>query len=280
MVRDHCLVHVQRALRFAGRAAREVQQRGVFRIGGADLEVRVGSVHQASEVAHVRQLRDRGGFADDQHVWATVLFDEVVALGYPRSYQTFTRQLRGRGLRPHCEPCSASNGRAHTDIEHPPGAEIQWDWLELNDTPWGDKPWVLVGALSCSGRFRVWFSDADDQAHLVVGIDEILRRLGELAELLLRKVGEERRLREGVDFRVVGEEHARNLHLSRRLAYPRRQSAGRRGAMAVPALPFVPELGHGARLAGRDEDRVVTEALRPSRLRGDGALERARAAVG
>jgi len=123
--------------------------------------------------AYVRQR-----FSDDPHVWATVLFDEVAGLGYDRAYPTFTRQVRDRGLRPHCEPCSSSNGRAHVDIEHPPGEEIQWDWLELDDTPWGTKAWVLVGALSHSGRFRVWFSDSADQAHLVVGIDEILRRLG------------------------------------------------------------------------------------------------------
>jgi transposase len=124
----------------------------------------------------------RQRFVDDPHVWATVLFDEVVALGYERSYPTFTRQVRGRQLRPHCEPCSASNGRAHVDIEHPPGEEIQWDWLELDDTPWVTKAYVLVGALACSGRFRAWFSEADDQAHLVVGIDEILRRLGGTAK--------------------------------------------------------------------------------------------------
>ena len=64
------------------------------------------------------------------------------------------------------------------DIEHPPGEEIQWDWLELTATPWGAKAYVLVGALAHSSRFRCWFSDSDDQAHLVVGIDEILRRLG------------------------------------------------------------------------------------------------------
>ena len=92
--------------------------------------------------------------------------------------QTFTRQLRDRALRPHCEACASSKGRAHVDIDHPPGEEIQWDWLELRDTPWGDKLYVLVGALSYSGKFRCWLSDADDQAHLIVGIDEILRRLG------------------------------------------------------------------------------------------------------
>ncbi len=125
-------------------------------------------------------VRQRLG--DDQHVWATTLFDELVALGYERSYQTFTRALRDRQLRPHCEACSASNGRAHVDIEHPAGEEIQWDWLELDDTPWGAKAWVLVGALSHSGRFRVWFSESADQAHLVVGIDEVLRRLGGTAK--------------------------------------------------------------------------------------------------
>ena len=33
-------------------------------------------------------------FADDPHVWATALFDEVVPLGYPLSYVSFARQLR------------------------------------------------------------------------------------------------------------------------------------------------------------------------------------------
>lgn len=120
----------------------------------------------------------RQRLVDDPHVWATTLFDEVVALGFDRSYQTFTRKLRERGLRPHCEPCSASNGRAHVDMQYPPGEEIQWDWLELEETPWGAKAYVLVGALAHSSRCRAWFSDADDQAHLVVGIDEVLRRLG------------------------------------------------------------------------------------------------------
>jgi transposase len=124
----------------------------------------------------------RQRFVDDRHVWATVLYDEIVALGYDRAYRTFTRALRDRELRPHCEACSGSKGRAHVDIEHRPGEEIQWDWLELGDTPWGTKVYVLVGALSHSGRFRCWLSDSDDQAHLIVGIDEILRRLGGTAK--------------------------------------------------------------------------------------------------
>ena len=40
----------------------------------------------------VRAVRACSGSADDPHVWATVLFDEVVsARAIARSYQTFTR---------------------------------------------------------------------------------------------------------------------------------------------------------------------------------------------
>lgn len=37
---------------------------------------------------------------------------------------------------------------------------------------------VLVGVLSHSGKFRAWISSSQDQAHLVEGIDEVLRRFG------------------------------------------------------------------------------------------------------
>jgi len=37
---------------------------------------------------------------------------------------------------------------------------------------------VLVGVLSHSGKFRAWLSDCQDQAHLVEGIDGVLRRFG------------------------------------------------------------------------------------------------------
>ena len=37
---------------------------------------------------------------------------------------------------------------------------------------------VLVAALSHSSKCRAWFSESDDQAHLVAGIDELLRRFG------------------------------------------------------------------------------------------------------
>ena len=63
-------------------------------------------------------------FADDAHVWASALFDEVKELGYARSYPSFVRQVRSAGLRPHCEACAGVVGRETIDIPHPPGDEI------------------------------------------------------------------------------------------------------------------------------------------------------------
>lgn len=133
------------------------------------------SVPDAGE-AFVAYLTQR--LADDPHVWATVLFDEVVDLGYDRSYQTFTRMLRARGLRPHCEACQGVKGRPTIEIAHPPGEEVQWDWVELPDAPWGGTGHVLVGSLPFSGRFRGVFADGEDQAHLIWAMHEVLGRLG------------------------------------------------------------------------------------------------------
>jgi hypothetical protein len=33
-------------------------------------------------------------------------------------------------------------------LEHEPGEELQLDWLELLETPWDARAYVLVGALS------------------------------------------------------------------------------------------------------------------------------------
>jgi transposase len=117
-------------------------------------------------------------------VWATVLFDEVVALGFERSYPSFTRGLRTHRLRPHCEPCSSSIGRDHTVIEHPPGEEVQWDWVELPDPPehWhaGAHGHLLVGALPCSGKWRAVLADAEDLPHLLEALHAVSARLGGL----------------------------------------------------------------------------------------------------
>jgi transposase len=130
--------------------------------------------------AYVRQR-----LSDDHGVWATTLFDEVQGLGYDRSYPTFTRKLRQRGLRPHCEACSGVKGRATVVIDHPPGEEIQWDWDELGPCPWDPTLNVsmLVGALSHSSMSRAWLTFSEDQPHLIEGIDQILRRLGGTAKV-------------------------------------------------------------------------------------------------
>jgi transposase len=122
---------------------------------------------------------------DDPHLWATTLFDEVVALGFGLSYPSFTRGLRAHRLRPHCEPCSASTGRDRAIIDHPPGGETQWDWLELPDPPaqWGlpGGAHLLVGAMPHSGQWRGLLAEDETLPQLVAGLHEVSHRLGGLA---------------------------------------------------------------------------------------------------
>ncbi len=117
-------------------------------------------------------------FADDPHVWASALHDEVRRLGYQSSYPTFTRQIRLAGLRPHCEACHGVMGRDTVEILHPPGDEIQWDWFERRRAPFPGTAYVLLGTLPHSGRIRGTLSESMDQAHLIAGIDRVLRKLG------------------------------------------------------------------------------------------------------
>ena len=116
-------------------------------------------------------------FEDDPHVWSSALYDEVTSLGFPLSYPSFTRGIRARSLRPHCEACAGVKGRATIEIVHPAGHEIQWDWVELPEAPWGGDGHLLVGSLPCSGKFRGVFCESEDQAHLIEGIHGVLERL-------------------------------------------------------------------------------------------------------
>lgn len=145
------------------------------RTPGERVSSRVDPFAEYVEYARIR-------LADDPHLWATTLFDEVVTLGYEGSYPSFTRGLRARALRPHCEPCQSSKGRDHSIIDHPPGAETQWDWLELPDPPatwgWGAEAHLLVGALSHSSKWRAVLAESEDQPHLIEAIDGVVRRLG------------------------------------------------------------------------------------------------------
>jgi hypothetical protein len=113
----------------------------------------------------------RARFVDDPHLWASALFDEVGPLGYGGSYVNFARQLRLAGLRPHCEACSGVKGRETTEIDHPAGDEIQWDWAERRNAPWGGTVYGLLGTLAHSVRTRAVLSASMNQAHLVEAID-------------------------------------------------------------------------------------------------------------
>ena len=120
--------------------------------------------------------------AEDPHLWAHTLFDEIVDLGFTGSYPTLTAAIRELRLRPHCEACTAVKGRDAGIIDHPAGEETQWDWIELPDPPaeWavGKHAHLLVGALAHSGKWRAVLADAEDFGHLAQAIAEVTDRLG------------------------------------------------------------------------------------------------------
>ena len=121
---------------------------------------------------------------EDPHLWASTLFDELVDLGFGGSYPSLTAAIRAHRLRPHCEPCQASKGRDSSIIDHPPGEETQWDWIELPNPPtsWGlgREAHLLVGSLSHSGRWRAVLADSEDFPHLIEALDRVTRKLGGL----------------------------------------------------------------------------------------------------
>jgi transposase len=129
----------------------------------------------------------RARLVEDPHLWAVTLFDEIVALGFDQSYPTFTRQLRLRELRPHCERCSTAKGRPVAIIDHPAGEETQWDWVDLPDPPtawgWGTNASLFVGALAHSGRWRGCLAESKDQPHTIDALDQITRKLGGLTKV-------------------------------------------------------------------------------------------------
>ncbi|WP_241548922.1 Mu transposase domain-containing protein [Gordonia alkanivorans] len=123
---------------------------------------------------------------EDPHLWSRTLCDELENLGYTQSYQTLTRQIRQRGLRPKCEDCAQVTERANAIIEHPPGEETQWDWVELPNPPtewgWGSTAYLLVGSLAHSGKWRGYLAPDMTRPQVIAGIDRITRRLGGLTK--------------------------------------------------------------------------------------------------
>lgn len=165
----------------AGHMGRDRKTVRAYLSGGRAPGVRVRSAadpFDAFEAYVARRL------ADDPHVWAVVLFDEVAQAGYPGAYSTFTRQVRSRRLRPPCEACRPTKDRPAGLIAHPPGEEVQWDWVDLPAPPqeweWGPVARLLVGSLPYSGRWRGVLAPTTDQPHLIDGLDRISRALGGL----------------------------------------------------------------------------------------------------
>ncbi|BBX00111.1 hypothetical protein MMOR_10470 [Mycolicibacterium moriokaense] len=119
---------------------------------------------------------------EDPHLWARTLLDELEQLGFGLSYQSLTRNIRARNLRPVCEACRTATQRPNAVIPHEPGDETQWDWLELPDPPqswgWGKTAHLLVGSLAHSGKWRAALAPSEDQPHLVAGLDRVTRGLG------------------------------------------------------------------------------------------------------
>lgn len=74
-------------------------------------------------------------------------------------------------------------GRETTEIDHPAGEEIQWDWAERRKAPWGGTCYLLLGTLSHSGRTRSVIAESLDQAHLIEAMDAVMRRLGGTARV-------------------------------------------------------------------------------------------------
>ncbi|HCM49652.1 MAG: transcriptional regulator [Tistrella sp.] len=125
---------------------------------------------------------------EDPHLWAMTLLDELRPLGYDGSYPTLTRQIRERALRPACTACAHVTKRPNAIIEHPPGEETQFDWLELPDPPagWGlphKNAYVLVGSLAHSGVWRAVLSPSMDVPHLLAAMTTLLALLGGLTRV-------------------------------------------------------------------------------------------------
>ncbi|MER6302742.1 IS21 family transposase [Kitasatospora sp. NPDC001539] len=133
----------------------------------------------------------RQRLAEDPHLAATILFDEVVDLGYTGGYSTFTRALRRHRARPRCAQCEeAAPEWGSPSAPEPSGTAVEFDWLRIPVPPaswgYGNRARLLIGSLSGPGpdvggdlgRWAVALAEDQDLPHLVEAVDLVLRRLG------------------------------------------------------------------------------------------------------
>ena len=111
----------------------------------------------------------RARLIEDPHLWAMTLFDEVVGLGFDRSYPTFTRQLCPRGCARRARRARRRRGgrwrsSSTRRVRRPSGTG-----LICPDPPaswgWGTKASLFVGALAHSGKWRGQLAESKDQPH-------------------------------------------------------------------------------------------------------------------
>ena len=118
-------------------------------------------------------------FADDPHLWASALFDEVVALGYP----LVLCELRppdppGRAAPALRGVLGGEGPRDHRDRPSLPARRSSGTGSSGGKAPWGATAYGLLGTLSHSGRTRGVLAESMDQAHLIEAMDAVMRRLG------------------------------------------------------------------------------------------------------
>ena len=131
----------------------------------------------------------RERLAEDPHLWATTLFDELLELGYDRSYPTFTRAAAGPRAAPGVravppgprsagggDRAPAGRGDASSTGWSCPTRPQQWGW--------GSKAFLLVGALAHSGRWRGVLAESTDQPHLIDALHRVCVALGGLTRTL------------------------------------------------------------------------------------------------
>jgi hypothetical protein len=118
---------------------------------------------------------------DEPHLRATVLFDELVELGYRGGYSTFTRALRKYRVRPACERCLGSL-REGGPASGPSAEDVRFDWLSFPDPPasWGclGQAHVLMASVPRTGRWRAVLAESNEFPQLVEATDRVLRHLG------------------------------------------------------------------------------------------------------
>ncbi len=151
-----------------------------------------GGQHRAPAASCLEPFRGdiEARFVDDPHLDATVLHRELAEAGLDHSYPTLVRELRRLELRPVCLVCEHHRGQAVTvEIDHPAGEEIQWDWLELHDTPWGQPAFRAAGRAVALRALQGRLLRADDLRASGRGDAPRARRPGRLSALVPRSRG-------------------------------------------------------------------------------------------